>query len=93
MQILDFLGMYFDSAVVFVIIIQCANGPQVLQDWSVQDLKIAKTTSKDLFFDPGTIIVFFQNGFLGMFFATFHHILFPEGLVHQGKGTDETPQK
>ena len=31
-----------------------------LEDRSVQDLKIAKRTSKDLFFDPGTIISFFK---------------------------------
>ena len=31
-----------------------------LEDWSVQDLKIAKRTSKDLFFDLGTIIRVFK---------------------------------
>ena len=31
-----------------------------LEDWSVQDLKIAKRTSKDLFFDPGPITRFFK---------------------------------
>ena len=33
---------------------------KILEDWSVQDLKIAKRTSKDLFFDLGTIIRFFK---------------------------------
>ena len=33
---------------------------KIIQDWSNQDLKIAKRTSKDLFFDPGTIIRFFK---------------------------------
>ena len=33
---------------------------KILEDRSVQDLKIAKRTSKDLFFDPGTIIRFFK---------------------------------
>jgi hypothetical protein len=38
------------------------TGPKKnLVDRSVQDLKIAKTTSKDLFFDPGTIIRFFKK--------------------------------
>ena len=33
------------------------TGPKtILEDRSIQDLKIAKRTSKDLFFDPGTII-------------------------------------
>ena len=33
------------------------TGPKkILEDRSVQDLKIAKRTSKDLFFDQGTII-------------------------------------
>ena len=37
------------------------TGPKkFLEDRSVQDLKIAKRTSKDLFFDPGTIIRFFR---------------------------------
>jgi len=37
------------------------TGPKkILEDWSVQDLKIAKRTSKDLFFDPGTIVRFFK---------------------------------
>ena len=37
------------------------TGPKkILEDRSVQDLKIAKRTSKDLFFDPGTIIRFFK---------------------------------
>ena len=37
------------------------TGPKKIQeDRSVQDLKIAKRTSKDLFFDPGTIIRFFK---------------------------------
>ena len=36
----------------------------ILEDRSVQDLKITKRTSKDLFFDPGTIIRFFKMGFL-----------------------------
>jgi hypothetical protein len=37
------------------------TGPKkILEDGSVQDLKIAKRTSKDLFFDPGTIIRFFK---------------------------------
>ena len=37
------------------------TGPKkILEDWSVQDLKIAKRTSKDLFFDSGTIIRFFK---------------------------------
>ena len=31
---------------------------KILEDRSVQDLKISKRTSKDLFFDPGTIIRF-----------------------------------
>ena len=35
-----------------------------LDDFSVQDLKIVKNTSKDLFFDPGTIIKFFKMTFL-----------------------------
>ena len=33
---------------------------EILEDRSVQDLKIAKRTYKDLFFDPGTIIRFFK---------------------------------
>jgi hypothetical protein len=33
---------------------------KILDDRSIQDLKIAKKTSKDLFFDPGTIIMFFK---------------------------------
>ena len=33
---------------------------KILEDRSVQDLKIAKRTSKDLFFDSGTIIRFFK---------------------------------
>ena len=37
------------------------TGPKkILEDRSVQDLKIAKRTSKDIFFDPGTIIRFFK---------------------------------
>ena len=37
------------------------TGPKKnLEDRSVQDLKIAKRTSKDLFFDPGTIIRLFK---------------------------------
>ena len=37
------------------------TGPKkILEDRSVQDLKIAKRTSKDLFFDPGTIMRFFK---------------------------------
>ena len=37
------------------------TGPKkILEDRSVQDLKIAKRTSKDLFFDPWTIIRFFE---------------------------------
>ena len=37
------------------------TGPKkILEDRSVQDLKIVKRTSKDLFFDPGTIIRFFE---------------------------------
>ena len=37
------------------------TGPKIiLEDRSVQDLKIAKRTSKDLFFDPGTIKRFFK---------------------------------
>ena len=41
------------------------TGPKkILEDRSVQDLKIAKRTSKDLFFDPGTIIRFFKMDFL-----------------------------
>ena len=37
------------------------TGPKkILEDRSVQDLKIAKRTSKDLFFDPGTIIRSFK---------------------------------
>ena len=37
------------------------TGPKnILEDRSVQDLKITKRTSKDLFFDPGTIIRFFK---------------------------------
>ena len=39
----------------------------ILEDRSVQDLKIAKRTSKDLFFDPGTIIGFFQMDSLEFF--------------------------
>ena len=35
------------------------TGPKK-KDQSVKDLKIAKRTSKDLFFDPGTIIRFFK---------------------------------
>ena len=30
---------------------------KILEDQSIQDLKIAKRTPKDLFFDPGTIII------------------------------------
>ena len=37
---------------------------KILEDRSVQDLKIAKRTSKDLFFDSGSIISVFQNSFL-----------------------------
>ena len=33
---------------------------KILDDRSIQDLKIAKRTSKDLFFDPGTVIRFFK---------------------------------
>ena len=41
------------------------TGPKkILEVLSVQDLKIAKRTSKDLFFDPGTIIRFFKMDFL-----------------------------
>ena len=37
------------------------TGPKkILEVRSVQDLKIAKRTSKDLFFDPGTIIRVFK---------------------------------
>ena len=37
------------------------TGPKkILEDRSVQDLKITKRTSKDLFFDPGTIIRFLK---------------------------------
>ena len=37
------------------------TGPKKIQeDRPGQDLKIAKRTSKDLFFDPGTIIIFFK---------------------------------
>ena len=37
------------------------TGPKkILEDRFVQDLKIAKRTSKDLFFDPRTIIKFFK---------------------------------
>ena len=37
------------------------TGPKkVLEDRSIQDLKIAKRTSKVLFFDPGIIIRFFK---------------------------------
>ena len=37
------------------------TGPKkIIEVRSVQDLKIAKTTSKDLFFDPGTIIRFYK---------------------------------
>ena len=39
------------------------TGPKkILEDRSVQDLKTAKMTSKDLYFDPGaeTIIRFFK---------------------------------
>ena len=37
------------------------TGPKkILEDRSVQDLKIVKRTSKDLFFDPDTIIRFFE---------------------------------
>jgi hypothetical protein len=39
------------------------TGPKkILEDWFVQDLKIAKRISKNLFFDPGTIIRFFNIG-------------------------------
>ena len=31
---------------------------KILEDQSIQDLKIVKRTPKDLFFDPGTIIRF-----------------------------------
>ena len=37
------------------------TGPKnILEDRSVQDLKIPKRTSKVLFLDPGTIIRFFK---------------------------------
>ena len=37
------------------------TGPKkILEDQSVKDLKIAKRTSTDLFFDPGTIIRIFK---------------------------------
>ena len=37
------------------------TGPKnILEDRSFQDLKMAKRTSKDLFFGPGTIIRFFK---------------------------------
>ena len=37
------------------------TGPKkILEDRSIQDLKTAKRTSKDLFFDPGTVIRFFK---------------------------------
>ena len=37
------------------------TGPKnILEDQSVQDLKIAKRTSKDLFFDPGSNIRFLK---------------------------------
>ena len=37
------------------------TGPKkILKVRSAQDLKIAKRTSKDLFFDPGTMIRFFK---------------------------------
>ena len=38
------------------------TGPKkILEVRSAQDLKIAKRTSKDLFFDPGTMIRFFKT--------------------------------
>ena len=41
------------------------TGPKkILEDRSVQDLKITKRTCKDLFFDPGDIIRFFKMNFL-----------------------------
>ena len=41
------------------------TGPKkILEDQSIQDLKISKRTSKKLFFDPGTIIRFFKMTFL-----------------------------
>ena len=41
------------------------TGPnKFLEERSVQDLKIAKRTSKDLFFDPVRIISFFLESYL-----------------------------
>ena len=40
-------------------------GPKnILEDRSIQDLKIAKRTFKDLFFDPETITRFFKKASL-----------------------------
>ena len=45
----------------FILVYQRTAGPKkFLKDRSVQDLKIAKRTAKDLFFDPGTIIRLFK---------------------------------
>ena len=50
----------------YVVVYQRTTGPlgpvlkKILEDRSVQDLKITKRTSKDLFFDQGTIYRFFK---------------------------------
>ena len=52
----------FKLMVLPLVVYQRTAGPlgpvlkKILEDWSVQDLKIAKRTSKDLFFDFLTII-------------------------------------
>ena len=58
------------------------TGPKkILEDRSVQDLKIAKRTSKDLFFDPGTIIRFFKMDSLEFWWPIYLIPLIPDYLM------------
>ena len=56
-----FCGLYVDDSVPTDRRSFRTGPKKILEDRSVQDLKIAKRTSKDLFFDPGTIISFFSK--------------------------------
>ena len=57
------------------------TGPKkILEDRSVQDLKISKRTSKDLFFDPGTIR-FFKIDSLEFWWQAYLIPLIPDYLI------------
>ena len=58
------------------------TGPKkILEDRSVQDLKIAKRTSKDLFFDSENIIRFFKMASLEFQWQAYLIPLIPDYLI------------